>query len=195
MKSKKNFLSGRVVLVISLLTIVTTVLTVYITGINDHRSLVENSIISLTVLSLVFFLFLTVGLYLGVRLKSGTSNAFLKWLTKKRRRTDQGTMGADLPGPIDVDTGDDLAGVLLSIALWIIMAILFVLFLVMMEFVIVALAGLLYWIFMRGLRLIFRKSDECRGDLPKSVAYGLGYSVMYVGWLYGVVYLAAVFVD
>ncbi|GAA4371648.1 hypothetical protein GCM10023186_00290 [Hymenobacter koreensis] len=50
-------------------------------------------------------------------------------------------------------------------------------------------AAMLYWIFFRALRLVFRHSAECKGQLGKSIRYGLIYTLLYNGWLYSIILL------
>jgi hypothetical protein len=42
---------------------------IYAWGVGQHRTLFENSILSTTILSVAFFLFITINLYRGVKLK------------------------------------------------------------------------------------------------------------------------------
>lgn len=103
-----------------------------------------------------------------------------------------------IPGtPGSFDGGDGIGGILVSIVLWIVMTILFILFLILLEFVLwagmLAFIALIYWLLMRALKLIFAKSAECQNDLIKSATYGLGYTTLYLGWLYAVIYISTLY--
>ena len=159
-----------------------------------HRAILNNAIISLTVLWISFFLFVTIGLFNGFDVRDDLSHKLqIKW---------RGT-GLNLDtyslseSPFSIDVGDGLEGVLVSIVLWIVATIVFLLFLILMEFVLwatlLALVMLIYWVLIRAMKLIFSKSQECQNDLPKSIYYALVYTTLYVGWLYGVIYLSSVF--
>ncbi|REC53270.1 hypothetical protein DRF62_14510 [Chryseobacterium piscium] len=50
-------------------------------------------------------------------------------------------------------------------------------------------AAMLYWIFFRALRLVFKNSRKCKGDLLKSFAFGFFYSFLYISWIYGIIFL------
>jgi hypothetical protein len=91
----------------------------------------------------------------------------------------------DLPGL--PDSGDDLVGCLVTIVLWIGLLILLVVLLWVLAQVIAALPVLamaLYWIFYRALRVVFAKSRSCKGQLRRSMGYGLLYTAAYVGWIF-----------
>ncbi|MEI6410218.1 MAG: hypothetical protein WCR52_12600 [Bacteroidota bacterium] len=45
-----------------------TIIGIWLFGLGKHRSLYNNSILSTTILALGFFLFLTIGLYKGIKL-------------------------------------------------------------------------------------------------------------------------------
>ncbi len=51
--------------------------------------------------------------------------------------------------------------------------------------------AMLYWIFYRALRLVFRHSPQTRGHFFKSVRYGLVYTFLYNSWIYGIFLLLA----
>ena len=97
--------------------------------------------------------------------------------------------GASLPD-FGIDGGDGIGGILLSILLWIAMAILMIILLLVFEalfwlslFIIFAS---LYWIFIRALKLAFYKSRSTKGDLPASIFNALTYTLLYTGWLFGI---------
>lgn len=50
-------------------------------------------------------------------------------------------------------------------------------------FSIVSLLAILYWIFFRGLRLVFKKSKICRGDLVQSLKFAIIYTLLSTSWL------------
>lgn len=195
MKNSRIFLKGKTILIGVVISVIATVLIVYLSGLDTHRSLLNNSLISLTILALVFFFFLTVGLYKGLHIHDNLSYKLKLAWGKPKSSIFNSSSFPDTPGVIDSDDG--ISGILFSIILWIIMTILFIVFLILLEFVLwavlLALIGLIYWILMRALKLIFSKSSECQNDLIKSVTYGTGYTALYLGWLYGVIYIATLF--
>lgn len=54
---------------VTLLVIALTIIGVWLFGIGKHKTLFENSILSTSILSGAFFLFLTIGLYRGIKLR------------------------------------------------------------------------------------------------------------------------------
>lgn len=72
--TRKYFLETKY-LFFSTLTIITIViLRVWLSGKAEHRSLFQNSIVSTSVLAGSFFLFITTGLYFGLKLKDNVGN-------------------------------------------------------------------------------------------------------------------------
>jgi hypothetical protein len=51
---------------------------------------------------------------------------------------------------------------------------------------------MLYWVFFRALKFVFSKSTETKGDIGISAFYSLIYTVLYLGWIFGIVYLTEV---
>jgi len=179
---------------ISLLVAALTLLSVYFWGLGQHRTFFENSIISTTLLSIAFFLFVTVGLYRGIKLKDSigeiTSEKFV------RRGTGNSSLSTDLPSAdLDMDVGDGIVGVIAAIVLWILLAVLlsFLLWIFanLILVVVAAFMGMLYWIFFRALRLVFKNSNKSKGKLLESIKYGLGYTLLYNFWIYGIFLLTA----
>ncbi len=196
MKPLKKLLFGKTLLIAFLSTIIITLLIVYLTGLASHRSILENSIISLTILAICFFSFLTFGLYNGLNVLDNYSHKLqLKWRELLSKDYVDGSF--DLPSMETPDLGDGIGGILLGILLWIVVSALFVLLLISLQAIIwltlLILAAVIYWGLISALKLIFSKSHECEGDLMKSVTFATGYTILYVGWIYGVVYATTFF--
>src|SRR5690242_13997834 len=69
-----KLIHAREVFRVSLIVIVLTVLFVWIAGLGRHHTFFENSILSLTILSVSFFSFITIGLYKGYKLRHVEEN-------------------------------------------------------------------------------------------------------------------------
>lgn len=187
MKSKKTYLKGKSVFIVSLLVIGITILTVYLTGVNYNRTVTSNLYVSLSIIGTALFLFMTYGLYYGIGLKDN----FPKFREFKTGEfiANSGT-APDLPS---LEAGDGIGGLIISILLWIGMTILIFVLLILLEaffwvsiFIILAT---LYWLFFRALRLVFSISTKTKGDIGISAMYSLTYTVLYLGWIFGIVYL------
>ena len=190
MKIKQNYLKGKSVFIVSLLVIGITILTVYLTGINYNRSLTSNLYLSLGIIATALFLFMTYGLYTGI----GLIDNFPKFRNFKSGDfiANSGTgPNMDLPA-----VGDGIGGLILSILLWIGMSILFVILLIVLEavfwFSLFIILAMLYWIFFRALKFVFNKSKDTKGDIGISAVYSLTYTLLYVGWISGIVYLTEI---
>lgn len=189
MKTTKTYLKGGAIFLVSLIVILVTTLTVYFTGIHSHRSITYNFYISLGIIGFLLFGLLFFGLYRGV----SVLNTFPKFKMFKR--------GSILPeAPIDViesiglEVGDGLKGILFSILAWIAMTILLFIGLLLLEIVLwfsfFILLTMLYWGFFRALRLVFSKSHKTVGKIAASLLYALSYTILYLGWIFIIVFLA-----
>jgi hypothetical protein len=161
-----------------------TVLSVWFYGLGKHRTVIENSFISTSILSFSFFLFITIGLYNGIKLKDnlGKMTDSIELEKLKFLKNSFGEHGFDF---IDFD---DFGGIILSVILWIIVSILigyvFFFFGAIVWVTMVTFVAMLYWIFYRALRLVFKNANECNGNISKSCLYGLGYTLAYNFWIY-----------
>jgi small-conductance mechanosensitive channel len=172
--------SARAILGIGLIAVVlATILTLWI---GQHRLLVELEL-TLGIVAVGLFLFLTTGLYLGARVRKNEP------LVGELKLVDPGVGNLDVGGGIGDIAGaaDDplgclfaiVAGVLISIVAVVLM-LLFVNLAAVFFFLFMLAVG---WIFHRALRNVFAKSKRCRGDILASIAYAGMYTVLYTGWL------------
>lgn len=174
---------------ISFLVAALTLISVYFWGLGQHRTFFENLMISITILSLVIFLFISIGLYRAVNVVHETD---VQENASPAGKLDLFHNSADLASGIEAPDfdADDLGGILVSILLWIGWAILVAMAVwFFSEVIVVAIgsfAAMLYWIFFRALRLIFNNSNQCRGNIWESLRNGAFYTVLYNFWIYGI---------
>ncbi|QCX00463.1 hypothetical protein FGM00_10190 [Aggregatimonas sangjinii] len=187
MKAKQTYLKGKSVFSVSLIVIGLTILTIYLTGVNYHRTLTENFYLSTGIISIALFLFMTYGLYQGV----GLLDDFPK-IENYKAKTPLFESG-NIPTAPDITVGDGIGGLLVSILLWIgitiFLAILLVLFEAVLWLSVFIILAMLYWVFFRALKFVFNKSVDTKGIWGVSAMYALGYTILYVGWMFGLVYL------
>jgi hypothetical protein len=50
---------------------------------------------------------------------------------------------------------------------------------------------MLYWIFFRALRLVFKNSNRAKGSLLESIKWGVVYTTLYNFWIYGIFYITS----
>lgn len=191
MKPNKTYLKGKSVFIVSLLVIIVTALTVYLTGFHYHRSITANFYMSLGIIASTLFVFLTYGLYKGITLKDNFPK--LKGFEFKRNLSDS-VMQGDSSG---IDIGDGIAGVIASIVLWIVFSIVLVFLLIVLEavlwFSVALILAMLYWVFFRAMRLVFSKASQTQGDIGVASLYAFGYTFLYIGWIFGIVYITTIF--
>lgn len=187
---RRSFLETKYLFYSTLVIIAIVILSVWISGKGDHRSLFQNSILSTSILAGGFFLFISFGLYYGLKLKDNVGSILNKERFKKYPDNAFAIDSLDFDSPI---AGDGIGGAILSIVLWIVFSIvlIFLSYFVGLFFwsAILFLAAILYWVFFRALRFVFKNSGKCKGDLLKSFGFGFFYSFLYVSWVYGIIFL------
>ncbi|MDR6486910.1 small-conductance mechanosensitive channel [Chryseobacterium vietnamense] len=187
---QKFFLETKYVFFSTLAIIVIVIFSVWLSGEASHRSLFQNSMLSTSVLAGAFFLFITLGLYFGLKLKDNIGNILSKERIQRYADKTPKFDGFDFDPPA---VGDGIGGVIFSILLWIIISILliFVSYFFGLFFwsAVLLLGAILYWIFFRALRLVFKNSGKCKGNLLRSLGFGIFYSFLYISWMYGIIFL------
>lgn len=186
-KTGNKILTSKTVFTVTIIVAVLTVLSIWLFGLGQHRTIFENSILSTTVLSIAFYLFLTIGLYNGIKLKDDIGK-----LTDKINLSNLPDFSHTGDGADFLDVGDGIGGIIISTVLWILMTFLIGLFVWLFGAVlwsgIIVFIAMLYWIFFRALRLVFKNSNKCKGNLTISLVYGFFYTILYNFWIYGVIF-------
>lgn len=179
--------------------IVTTAAVVF--GMGSKAVFVEMEI-TLAIIAGMLFIFLTSGLYFGVRFRR----------TRPSLPNVSGVELLDVADPslldgVNVLDGFDLGvdgelgclGVVVGV---IVAAVVFLLLLLVvwlavnLLWVLVPLfAFAVYWVFYMALRRVFVLSRRCRGDLVKSMGYGLLYTLIYTGWMFALLFAVNVIVN
>ncbi|CAM3173619.1 hypothetical protein CHFL109739_20230 [Chryseobacterium flavum] len=188
---QRFFLETKLLSYATLGIIVLVIVSVWLSGTASHRSLFQNSILSTSILAIAFFLFIWLGLYYDLKLKDNIGGIFTKDRIRKLSDKIPEIGSFDLDGPA---IGDGIGGIILSIIFWVLFSVVFVFLLyflgVFFWAVILLFTAMLYWIFFRALRLVFKNSRHCKGKLLKSLVLGSFYSLLYVSWIYGIIFLA-----
>jgi hypothetical protein len=185
-----HLLSAGNVALVSAAVVGTTTVAVWLLGLGQHRTLFANSLISTSILFAAFFLFTTVGLYHGVKLRDDVGR-----LTDRiSRKHFPSTGGLNTLPDFDFSEGHGILGILAAIVMAVVVAIVavFVIWLVgaLLWTGVLIFAAMLYWVFFRALRLVFKNSNRCRGRLGASLWEGFWYASLYTCWIYGIIMAA-----
>ena len=182
-KYKPVFITTKSAFTITLIVIVLTIFIVWLQGLHLERSVVKNSLLSTVILSVFLFLFMFIGLYRGYKLKDNLGEITDTFKLDK----DSGILDWSPTIDVDINLGDGLEEFFISIVLWIlatiVIGILLFIFGTMVWFSILLLLAILYWIFFRGLRLVFKKSPVCQRNLVLSLRYAFTYTTLSTLWL------------
>ncbi|NOT94611.1 hypothetical protein [Ferruginibacter sp.] len=185
---RPNLISSKTVFIATLIVVPTLILIIYFTGLEQHRTLYLNSLLSTTIISIVFLIFITTGLYNGWKLKDGIGNFLDKFQLWKKPSSP--TMNVTEFEPQVFDEGG-VEGCVISIAIWIVVGLLgSFIFWWLGAFIwvtVLVVAGLLYWIIFRAFRLIFRNSAKCKSNLIKSLGVALLFTFLYNCWIYAII--------
>ena len=186
----------------TLIVVILTILGVYFWGLGHHRTFFENSMMSTTVLAIAFCSFTTIGLYRGVKIRNDVGKLTNLYQSKflrsnyfssasKKPGTTHSSSSYEWLNLVDATPdGDDIVGIILAIIVWLLVAVILAFALAFIGDLLIvsmlAFAGMLYWIFFRALRLVFKNSNRSKGDLLESLKWGLVYTFLYSGWIYGI---------
>jgi hypothetical protein len=134
---------------------------------------------------------MTYGLYKGV----GLNDNFPKFKSFKKGDF-MGDATPDFSAP-SVDAGEGIGGLIMSVLLWIVMTVVIIILLIVLEavfwFSLFIILAMLYWVFFRALKFVFSKSKYTKGNIGISAIYSVGYTFLYLGWIFGIVYLTELF--
>ncbi|WP_124019455.1 hypothetical protein [Flavobacterium hydrophilum] len=182
--SNYKIIDSRNIFIITLIVIPLTILSVWILGLVLDNSIFKNSLISTTILSLAFFLFISIGLYKGIKIKDNLGELEQENIFFQKNIA----IDSDIP-----DVGEGIIGVIFSILLWLIVSIiasyLFWAFETILWITILNFIGILYWIFFRALRLVFKKSSVCKNNFSKSILYAFSFTILYNFWIYAIIFM------
>jgi hypothetical protein len=125
---------------------------------------------------------ITIGLYYGVKLKDNIGKLTEHIDLKKFPDMN----GASLPD-IGSLSGDGIAGVLLAILSAIVLILFAYIFVLTSWYLLVFFAAMLYWVYFRALRLVFKNSSQCKNDIKSSLKLGFIYSSLYTSWMFAII--------
>ncbi|MFD1606028.1 hypothetical protein ACFSJW_05445 [Flavobacterium artemisiae] len=188
--SNYQIINSQNIFLITVIVIPITILSVWLFGLENHNSLFKNSLISTSILSVTFFLFISIGLFKGIKVRDNVGKITDRFDEKDVDFLKKIFVEID---PSDQDLGEDFLGIVFSLIVWFIMA--FVIsylvwaFGAMIWFSILAFIAMLYWIFFRALRLVFRKSSLCRGNILNSILYAVSFTILYNFWIYTIIFI------
>jgi hypothetical protein len=191
-KHPYKLITTKSVFLISILVVIITVIGVMFWGVGHNKNLYQDSVISTSILSIIFFLFIAIGLYNGVKLKDNLGRIVDKFDAK-----DIPDISNAMSGSGFTDGADGIIELIISFVLWLVVAIILSLLLWVFSAVvwllILVFATMLYWIFFRALRLIFKNSVKCKNNFQSSFLYAVLYTFFYTSWIYGIIFLTYYF--
>lgn len=167
---------------ISIIVMMTIFLLDYFFNLKSDHSLYQNLFLILSLFSFFLFGAISIGLYYGIKLQDNIGK--LTNYIDLNKLPDMS--GVSIPDAVGLDEG--IIGFLLAILTALIFILLAYIFALLGWFLLILFAAMLYWIYFRALRLVFKNSSKCKNDWNASLKIGLRYSLMYTAWIYIVVY-------
>ncbi|WP_313578995.1 hypothetical protein [Chishuiella sp.] len=191
----KKYLTTKNIFIISIIVTILTILGIWLLGIGKQRTLFENSLLSTSLLSISFFLFLSINLYNGTKLKDNLG----KITDKINKNNIPDISGIDLSSNHIPDVGEGIGGLILGLILWFIISVVLIFLITFLGAVlwimILIFTAMLYWIFFRALRLVFKNSTKTHNNLILSVFYAFVYTILYNFWIYGIILTSHYFLN
>ena len=185
--------SMKTITLVAIAVIVVTAVSVFLLG---KASLFHETELTLAIIATSLFVFLSIGLFRGVRVKAwDLPGADVKTPDfadiADGLNINGGADGFDVASGLD---GDGCLSAIVGFFLAVVVGI-FLLFFLWMIVTLGILAWVfllasLSWVFYLALRQVFAKSETCRGNWAKSVGYALLYTGLYTGWLFALVWVA-----
>ncbi len=175
-----KLITTKMIFSISLVIFCLTILFVWFFGLGQHRALYENSIISTSLLSLTLFIFLFIGLYNGFKLKDNIGKIKRNYSYEKIETNDTPIVIAPIESLFEA-----IIYFIFSIGFFITLLSNIVTFIWMGVLVFVAM---LYWVFYRAVKVVFKKSNICKNNFLKSLIYSCLFTVSYAVWFYLIIY-------
>lgn len=156
----------------------------YFIVLKSHKSLYENLLFILLLLSITFFVFITFGLYKGFKLKENIGKLTDHIDAKKLPDFSGGfpDISAESEGLGGIAEG--LGGLFIAIVCALALVLIGWLFVLSAWFVLIFLAAVLYWVYFRALRLVFKRSGICQRNIMMSLKYAGLYSLLYTSWIF-----------
>jgi hypothetical protein len=184
--TKRILVTSKSILLLAIPVSLLTIFSIWFWGLGEHRTLFENSILSTSILSIAFFLFLTIGLYNGIKLKDDLGK-----ITDRINIENTSHLPNVDGSPDDLDVSGGILEMITGFIAWLLFSIFLLIFIWLLNAIVwtmvLAFAAMLYWIFFRALRLVFKNSNKCKGKVMSSMLYGLGYTILYNFWIYGII--------
>lgn len=183
---------------IAWLSLATAIVTGTIVAVSGKRSLIVELEWTVGIVAAALFAMLAIGLYRGARLREKEApSAELSKVDLSDWTPDTGL--PDMDCPLDaVDGGGDelgclgvIAGVVLSLVAFVALFLLLWVFLQVAVIVLFVVMTAIYWVLHLALRQVFAHSEDCHGNLARSVGFATLYTVLYTGWLFGLLVLAS----
>ena len=119
--NKRTLINAKNIFIISIIVVTLTIISVWFYGIGNHKTVIENSLISTSILSISFFLFISISLYNGVKLKDNLGKLTNKFDSKKLnflKEINANGFGDSIP-----EIGEGIGGIIISVIFWILATI------------------------------------------------------------------------
>ncbi len=191
-KKKIKIVSAKIAFIVS---IFTTFLTFGILYLFSDFNLYNNLYITISILTILFFVFISSSLFYGIRILNYGERIKLKFSFIERLANFSFIDVSEMNVDFDLELGP--LGIIISIILWLLISLIvsyiFISLAIAVFELILLIVIMIYWLFYRSILLVFRYSKKCYRNLSCSIKYGLLYSFLYSGWFYGIIYMAQKF--
>ena len=145
-----------------------------------HQTLFKITFSTAWTLATIFYVFVFYGLYYGIKLKEDVG----KILKKPKLEPVESILGST-----GVSPSSTIEAIIYLIILIPAIVILILNFAVIIWTAILFFVAILYIIFYRGLKFIFKKSPICKNNLTNSFLYSSIFTLTYCAWFFIIIYI------
>lgn len=159
----------------------------YFLNLKTSHTLYENLLLILSCLAVMLFTLMSCGLYFGVKLKDNIGKISNHIDMKKLPDFSGGAPDISMAIGELGSFAEGLGGFIFAVIAACVLIMIGWALVLVSWFLIIFLAAILYWIFFRAIRLVFKYSMQCKGNLTLSLKYSFFYTFVYLSWIYGIV--------
>jgi hypothetical protein len=184
MIKQENYLSSKTTFLFSGLIALAVVLIVWLSGLKSHRDIIQNALLSTTIVFILLSIFLSSCLYFGLKLKYKEKNFFDQLKSAKYPNLGNGDFFSFFEG------GDGIiSSILIGLVIGLVLVFLTWMFGMVLWGFLIGLFAFLHWVFYRSIRIVLKNVSRCKKNVFKSILLGFFYSVIFSSLAYLLLFL------
>lgn len=184
----RKIVKTKIVFYLTLLVLITIGTIIFLSG---PKNIYNDTLTTISVISILIFTMMFLGLYKGITIEDDMDNLVNSY--KFNKFFDIVPVSTK---EINIELDEGPIGIIFSILAWFLISIIFSLLISLLIasfwYLLILMIMALYWIFYRAVRLVFRKSVICKGNIFESTKYSFFYTVLYTIWFFAIGFAAKI---